>query len=152
MNSFVKSLVKMRFRWQLISIVVLLCQGFVFEHEDSIQETTYLFFGVTASFMILAVLAYSIVDLIWKKLKRRRSVCLSKPAFAALSESLQQDILQIYSEEQLDKQGVFVLDKKTMNLIGPGQRQEVLGIISKEFVLDSRAFELFMLLNTASGP
>jgi hypothetical protein len=50
-----------------------------------------------------------------------------------LEKTLREEILQVYSEECINCEGVIILNKKAMNSLTPaGQRQEVLGMVSKE--------------------
>jgi hypothetical protein len=121
-------------RWQLVSLILILCQGFIFEHDEEIQQRVTLFFGVTAAIMILGLLVYSIGGWIWRKFKGPETVCVSFAAFKAIETSLQKELLQVYAQDCFDKRGVVILDSADMNRLTVGQRQEVLGIVSKESV------------------
>jgi hypothetical protein len=114
---------------------LLLCQGLIFQHEDVIQDQVILFFGVTAAIMIIGLVVFSIFDSIWRRFKGASTLCISHNTLRALDKALQNELLQLYSESLFDREGVIVLDKKSLNSLTPGQRQEVLGIISKEFEL-----------------
>jgi hypothetical protein len=129
-------------RWQLVSLVLLLCQGFIFEHDDGINQQASLFFGVTAAMMILGLLTFSIVDVIWRKSKKPATLCIPSSALTVLEKSLQRELLQAYSEEFIEYHGAVALNKKALNSLTPGQRQEVVGIVLKDFeALGDDAFE-----------
>jgi hypothetical protein len=119
-------------RWRLVSLILLLCQGFIFENEEEVKQTATLFFGVTAAMMIIVLLVFSFLSYVWRKLKGPSSVCISASALSKLKQENQQDLLQLYSEEMANKDGVFVIKLKSLNRLTAAQRQEVLGIVSRE--------------------
>jgi hypothetical protein len=53
----------------------------------------------------------------------------------------QTELFHAYSEEQLLKSGTFLISTKALQKLNPGQRQEVLGIISEEYQLGTGDFE-----------
>jgi hypothetical protein len=59
----------------------------------------------------------------------------------ALEKSLREELLQAYSEDFFEYQGVIVQNRKSLNSLTPGQTQEVVGIVLNDSeVLGDEAF------------
>jgi hypothetical protein len=91
--------------WNIILLVVLLCQGLVFEDE-------LIGYAALGIFVILVVVSTLAIVCIWHfaSLKTKngmlfKPITISKYAFQKLPEDIQLEILYIFSEEYLNKIG-----------------------------------------------
>jgi hypothetical protein len=91
--------------WNFASILLLLCQSFVFEREDESSTVFMLLcFGLLAFCFISS--SFQIVN----EFKNRKKVRISRFAFDQLSDPTKQDVYIIYGECQMTRRGEFEVD------------------------------------------
>jgi hypothetical protein len=130
------------FRWELVSVVVLLCQGLIFENDEQIQESAILGFGITAAIILIGALAMSAFNTIRRVLRRdTRELLLSNFTLSALQGPDKLEILQLFSQLQTEESGNILIRRESLARLAPGQRIEILGIVEKQFDLGDAEFE-----------
>jgi hypothetical protein len=130
------------FRWELVSVVVLLCQGLIFENDEQIQEKAIMGFGVTAAIILIGALVMSAFNTIRRVLKRdTRELLLSNFTLSALQGPAKLEILQIFSQVQTQESGNIIVCRESLSRLAPGQRVEILGIVEKQFECGNAEFE-----------
>jgi hypothetical protein len=127
--------------WELVSVVILLCQGLIFENGEEIQETAILFFGVTSAIIMIGAVAMSIFNTLRRLLKNEnREFLISKLSLSALQNEDRQQVLQIFSEEQVQQTGRIHLKREKLDRLTPGQSLEISGIIAEQYERGDEAF------------
>jgi hypothetical protein len=130
------------YRWELVSVVILLCQGLIFENDAEIQENAILFFGVTAAMIMIAAVVMSLINTVKRMFYNRgHDLVISKSAMSALTSEDKQQILQIFSEEEAKQNGSIQIRRQKLESLTPGQNLEITGIVSKQYQLGDEAFE-----------
>jgi hypothetical protein len=128
----------------LVSVVILLCQGLIFENGEEIQETAILFFGVTAALIMIGAVVMSIFNTVRRLLKNEnREFLISKLSLSALQNADRQEILQIFSEVQVQETGSIHLKREKLERLTPGQSLEISGIVAKQYELEEDAFNQY---------
>jgi hypothetical protein len=124
-----------RCRWDLVSVIVLLCQGMIFENDEEVQQTAVFFFGVTSAVILVAAITASVLNTMKSVLKSSttRSVVLSKAQVNALDDAMKHDLLRLFSEEEVEQNGNIHIQRENLNRISPVQVAEILTITEKQF-------------------
>jgi hypothetical protein len=126
----------------LVSVLVLLCQGLIFENEEEAQERATFGFGVTSVVILTGALSFSVLNATRRIFYRNsRELLFSNLTLSALQNQVKLEVLQIYSQEQAGQSGNITFSTEYLGRLAPGQRVEILGIVQKQFECDNEEFE-----------
>jgi hypothetical protein len=98
--------------WNIILIMVLLCQGLIFQPQDSMSVFTI--FGIFIISIVTSTVFILVIQTLKKFLFRNsgaESLVLSKLTLNSLPDHIKRELLVIYSEEKMKKNGNICLQQ-----------------------------------------
>eukprot|EP00475_Leptophrys_vorax_P008193 TRINITY_DN15276_c0_g2_i2.p1 TRINITY_DN15276_c0_g2~~TRINITY_DN15276_c0_g2_i2.p1 ORF type:complete len:629 (-),score=117.05 TRINITY_DN15276_c0_g2_i2:730-2343(-) len=123
--------------WNLICIIVLLCQGLVFESNGNNQDL-FTLFGALVVVLLVMCLSYTICQLLCAVIKRDMEK-LSLPASATshLPQEIFVEVCQIHSHSLLEKRGELEINIKEILQLSSNSAQN-------PFLLENAAIRKFL--------
>jgi hypothetical protein len=92
-------------------IMVLLCQGLIFETQSD-TDIAVLFFGIMTIFMLVSSSVWSVVMVIRRIVSPDKAkLMISRLAFYMLEKDTQEEVFQIYSADVSERTGMLELPK-----------------------------------------
>jgi hypothetical protein len=86
-------------------IIVLLCQGLIFEtsDDDTINNAVFLFFGTLMSILVVGTLSVSVARGLYRTFKKDFPVLIPRKAFELLSEDASKELMQFMIDLKMEK-------------------------------------------------
>jgi hypothetical protein len=103
----------MMFSWSMVSIIVLLCQGLVFENGDSDSATSV--FSVLLCILILGGFGYHLKRILEKLFRKKpKHIELTAAISDMVSQETLRELFQLHSEYKLQVQGTLEVNVQRM--------------------------------------
>jgi hypothetical protein len=132
-------------------IMVLLCQGLVFEN-DSENDPAVLLFGVVTVLILCLAISGSAVLLVKRKVQGDGRVFVSKYAFDMMTKDTKDEIYHVYSLELSQTHGLLEIQQQNlMEKLPTDQFQELQEINSKVYKLGTGDYEKFAATTRATS-
>jgi hypothetical protein len=117
--------------WGIVLVLVLLCQGFIFENEQEVQAAAFFSFGVLLIVLVTLSTLLVVAKVITRTLKSGQSITFSRNAISMLSVDTKQELFNLCSEDQANKDGGLYFSSSLLQTrLHPAAAQEVLSIVS----------------------
>jgi hypothetical protein len=116
-------------------IIVLLCQGLIFESKNP-NDPAILFFGVIIVMILCGAIVGSVYLVVTRIVKNNKSMLIPKVAIELLAPETRTELLQVYSSEWSMREGHLEINSdKFVERVNPVQLQEVQSINSQVYKL-----------------
>jgi hypothetical protein len=126
--------------WDVVSVILLLCQGLIFQNDSEIEGLAVSFLGITMVLILLGTLLFCMAKLLRDIVRNEKAVLISKVAMSRYPQDLQQEIMREFSTHEVERTGQIVLLKDEFEKMHPDLKGEILGILDQEFKLGNEAF------------
>jgi hypothetical protein len=124
-------------------VMVLLCQGLVFEPDEDNDPAVAFFGAVIVLILCLSVLGSAFL-LAKRKITANKRVQITKSALDLMSSDTMSALYQLYSSELSNHFGLLEMDKEKMKDTFPQEElKEVYDINSKAYKLGTEEYEQF---------
>lgn len=124
-------------------VVVLLCQGLIFENEN--PNSSYVFgFGVLVVVFLTGTLLMTSLHLIRRMLKNHKPIVIPKQALQVLSPDFIAEIFNIHSFSEVNSFGSLEINRRVLlkRLTQPEQ-EELFALISHQYSMGNKEYEKF---------
>jgi hypothetical protein len=97
--------------WNMVMVMVLLCQGLIFETDEE-TGPAFLLFGVVMVIVLCSAVIGSVFMVLKRALTASGSVFISKSAMLMFNEGTQAELHQLYSSELFKSLGLLEIERK----------------------------------------
>eukprot|EP00475_Leptophrys_vorax_P025651 TRINITY_DN3592_c0_g2_i1.p1 TRINITY_DN3592_c0_g2~~TRINITY_DN3592_c0_g2_i1.p1 ORF type:complete len:603 (-),score=103.62 TRINITY_DN3592_c0_g2_i1:99-1715(-) len=115
--------------WSLITVLVLLCQGLIFQSQDSTSAFAVYFFGVVIIIVLVGATTVSVCMVIKRSISQSGTLLIPNAALPFLSQEVVKDVVNCHSEESLARQGLLEVCQDLRKYLSPSQRNDLENIL-----------------------
>jgi ABC-type transport system involved in multi-copper enzyme maturation permease subunit len=122
-------------------VIVLLCQGLIFESNNP-NDPAILFFGVIIVLILSGAVVGSLYFIFRRIVRNEKNILISKVGLSMLTQGAIAEVLQMYSSEWSMREGHLEIESKSfMERMHPVQLEELQTINSQVYKLGNLEYE-----------
>lgn len=130
-------------RWSLISLLVLLCQGLIFQNDSEIGNVAYNGFGILIIVLIVGTTCLTSFRVILRLLKGGKSIQITQRAFKLMESGTVEEISYLHSEQIVNDSGSIEVPKYALEKeVSPEVFKEIMSICSLIGTASNQEFEM----------